>query len=124
MISKKLYSILKGTKNQSKTAVGGRWNISVVECKYIHLIIFNVYVTFQVQINARTLISVTSLNVHVDTCIINVRVQFQESPSPENPPGTGLIWFYIPVRNPSSTSYIGGKKRVAPAADCYSCRAT
>ena len=36
---------------------------------------------FQVQINARTLIAVTSLNVHVDTYIINVRVQFQESPT-------------------------------------------
>ncbi len=62
------------------TAAGGRWNISVVECKYLHLIHFNVHVTFQVQINARTLIAVASLNVHEDTYIINVRVQFQESP--------------------------------------------
>jgi hypothetical protein len=78
MISKKLYSILKGIKNQSKTTIGGRWNISVVECKYLHLIQFNVHVTFH---DARTLIVVTSLNAHVDTYIINVRVQFQESPN-------------------------------------------
>jgi hypothetical protein len=69
MISKKLDSILKGIKNQSKTTIGGHWNISVVECKYLHLIQFNVHVTFQVQINARTLIALASLNVHVDTYI-------------------------------------------------------
>ena len=103
MISKKLYSILKGTKNQSKTAVGGRWNISVVECKYLHLIIFNVYVTFQVQINACTLISVTSLNVHVDTYIINVRVQFQESPNKQT------VRHYVRT---GSKGRVGGRVRV------------
>ncbi len=43
-----------------------------------YIILINVDVTFQVQINAHTLIAIMSLNVHVDTYIINVRKQFQE----------------------------------------------
>ncbi len=52
-----------------------------MKCDELHLILFNVYVMFQVQNNAHTLISVTSLNVHVEMYIINVRIQFQELPT-------------------------------------------
>ena len=52
-----------------------------MKCNELHLILFIVHVMFQVQNNVRTLISVTSLNVHVETYIINVYVQFQELPT-------------------------------------------